>query len=216
MRTSTISFLIICCLFSCNQTIIVKETGNTLIKNLYPNGIIKEIISLNSHDIKNGESFYFDEKGKMDSSVTFLNGKRNGIKNKYFSADGIYQSQYINDTIVCKKIYDSLGVLAYVDPLDVNQFAPIEAKLSNGKNYVVYNESDTLLLLNDSNIPALNTGIETIGATLNRLKSNENNIVFTTAHCKKMSEVNIIYSLYSQIGGPIIRRDTISFSEKEQ
>jgi hypothetical protein len=219
MRTSTIYFLIICCLFSCNQPPIVKETGNTIVKNLYPNGIIKEIISLNKDSVRNGESFYFDENGKMDSSVTFLNGKYNGIKNKYFSEYGIYEYDYINDTAVSKKIYDTLGVLVSIEPLDISKFPPLIAVLSNNKNYVVRNETDTLLLQNDYDIPAFNTAITSIGATFKRLKSNGNDLVFTTSRCSKMGSVTIMFSLYSNIddekNNNSLRRDTVSFPIKE-
>jgi antitoxin component YwqK of YwqJK toxin-antitoxin module len=62
----------------------------------YPNGSLKTVTTF-VNDVMNGEYKYFDSKGKMQISGTYVNGKKNG---QWVSSGGRKIEQYSNDKVL--------------------------------------------------------------------------------------------------------------------
>jgi antitoxin component YwqK of YwqJK toxin-antitoxin module len=62
----------------------------------YPNGSLKNVMTF-VEDVMNGEYKYFDSKGKLQISGTYLNGKKNG---QWVLSGGRKIEQYSNDKVL--------------------------------------------------------------------------------------------------------------------
>jgi hypothetical protein len=71
-----------------------KKTGRWY--TFYPNGSLKTVVTFND-DVMNGEFKYFNTKGNLETSGTYLNGKKNG---QWVSSGGRKIEQYSNDKVL--------------------------------------------------------------------------------------------------------------------
>jgi hypothetical protein len=71
-----------------------KKTGRWY--TFYPNGSLKNVVTF-VDDVMNGEFKYFNTKGSLETSGTYLNGKKNG---QWVSSGGRKIEQYSNDKVL--------------------------------------------------------------------------------------------------------------------
>lgn len=168
-----------------------------MIKNYYDNGKLKDSINLNADSLKNGKSFYFDNEGDLDSTITFLNGKRSGLKSKFFGINGVYTYKYINDTLVEERNYDTLNKLIYIAPLNVKSLPKTAFSLLSNLAYLDKMKGDTILLLTPG-LPAFNRGLNIIGATFRNLKEENLYEIRTTKQIDSLRKVIILVKIYQR------------------
>jgi len=168
-----------------------------VIKSYYDNGKLKDSITLNTDSLKNGKCFYFDDEGDLDSTVTFLNGKRNGLKSKFFGEYGVYTYNYINDTLFEERNYDTLNRLIYIAPLDVNNLPKTTYKLLSNSASVDKIKGDTISLITPG-LPSFNRGLNIIGATFRNLKEENTYEIRTTKQIDSSKNVFILVKIYDR------------------
>ena len=169
-----------------------------MIKSYYDNGKLKDSITLNADSLKNGKCFYFDNEGDLDSTVTFLNGKHNGLKSKFFGEYGVYTYNYINDTLVEERNYDTLNRLVYVAPLDVKGLPKTTYTLLSTSTSIDKIKGDTILLINPG-LPSFNRGLNITGATFRNLKEENTFEIRTTKQIDSSKNVIILINIYDRL-----------------
>ena len=124
----------------------------------------KEKTIAKPYGFKNGESLFYADDGKLDSSVSLKNGKLNGLTKVYYSDDDIFYFEYKNDSLVSHRIYDSTHKLKYESPLNLNPIPKTTFHFSSGRNYYDTSKSDTLRINQD--VPYMNQWVYFPGATV--------------------------------------------------
>ena len=110
----TLSFLIFGSVaFGQTETYVLKK------ENINKKG--KQKISVDKSGIKNGVSEYYNTKGKLDSTVTYKDGKLNGLKTFFYTEDDIFYSDYVNDSLIRQRILSKSGLVKYESPYDTSQ-----------------------------------------------------------------------------------------------
>ncbi len=148
--------------------------------------------------VKNGECFYFDEDGNIDSSVTFLNGKLDGVRKLYHLSYGTYTYEYKNGLLSKYKFYDTLDILRYESPLNLKSIAKTTYKFKSNRNYFDQDKIDTITIINDG-LPYYNRGISIIGALFSRYNE-ESYIIKTSKHFKDLKEIKIKVEIFQHLG----------------
>ena len=187
MRRLTFIFLIFLCGISCNHT---KNGDCNFIKTeFYPTGKIRDILSLDSREIKNGQSFFFNEYGFLDSSLTFSNGTLEGLKKIYYDNEtDVYE--YKNGSLIKHFVYDSLNVLKYETPLDIKKVGITHIAFSNHRNYFDTSKVDTFTITTEG-LPAYNRGLMVAGATIERVKNDSTFTLKINSYLKASKKVKI-------------------------
>ena len=185
----------IACFISCTDLKPVNK--NFITKKLYSSGKIQAILSLNSDSLKNGESFYLDENGYLDSSVEYINGKRNGFLNKYYDI-GIYSYEFRNDTLIKERYYDSLNQLLVETPIDIKKVGRTKIKFTGNHNYFDPTKVDTLEIFNEG-LPPGNRSLSVIGAIIEHINDNTFTIR-TSKEFKDLKEVILKISIRQNLG----------------
>lgn len=193
MKLRLTAIVYIFCLTNCNQADIrvIKK------KTFYANGKIKNVLSLTPDSIKDGECIYFDEYENKDSSVTFSNGILDGLKQVY-SKYGHYTDVYKNGILINHKEYDSLNVLKYETPLNINNLSKTTYKFASNRTYLDKNKTDTLVIINES-VPTYNRGIEIVGP-LSQPLGDDSFIIGATNHFHDFKILKIFVKLYQHTG----------------
>ena len=141
-----------------------SQTKDSSASNYYPSGQVKERGELNKSGFKNGEFIYYAANGNIDSSITFKNGKLNGLKKIYYSQDDIFYFDYHNNKLVDHKIYDSAGNLKYHSPLKKRNIPKTKYYFKSSRNYYDHNKLDTLIISEE--VPYMNQNVYFPGATV--------------------------------------------------
>ncbi len=139
-------FLFSFLLISCNRH--KRSECNFIRTNFYSTGKVQLILSLNSDSIKNGECFYFNEFGFLDSSVNFSNGILQGLKRRYYD-NQTDTYEYQNGNLVSYCVYDSLNYLKYKTPLDFKKVGKPQLTFLNHRNYAQQDCWDTFTIKTD-------------------------------------------------------------------
>jgi len=165
MRPLLLFILLILGLTNCNQS---KENDSNVIKTVFhETGKIKTILSLNSKGNQNGQSFYFNEYGFLDSTVTFSNGIIDGIKKIFYDAQ-IDTYEYEKGNLLSHSVYDSLNKLLYKTPLDITKVGKTQIRFFSNHNYIDQSKIDTFTITNEG-LPPYNRQLEVSGAIIERL-----------------------------------------------
>jgi hypothetical protein len=180
-------FLLTLGLTNCRQS---KNCNcNTIKTEFYPTGKIKNIISLNSDNLKDGESFHFNEYGLLDSSLTFSNGTLDGFKKIYYDNEtDVYE--YKNGSLIKHFVYDSLNVLKYETPLDIKKIGITHIAFSNHRNYFDTSKVDTFTITTEG-LPAYNRGLMVSGATIEHVKNDSTFTLKINSYLKVSKKVKI-------------------------
>lgn len=168
-----------------------------MLKSYYDDGKLKDSITLNADSLKNGKCFYFDNAGNLDSTVTFLNGKHNGLKSKFFGENGVYTYDYVNDTLIEEKDYDSLKRIIYIAPLDVNNLPKTTYSLLSHSTSIDKIKGDTISIINPG-LPSFNREFNITGATLRDLKAANTYEIRTTKQINYLKKVFILVQIYER------------------
>ena len=140
------------------------QTNDSLIKRYYSSGQLKSTGRLTSKGLKDGEFIYYSKEGKIDSSITFKNGRLDGLKVIYYSPDDIFNFSYQNNQLQSHTIYDSTNHLKYKSPLNIDNIPKTTFHFTSGRNFYKSGSTDTLLINHD--VPFLNQNIYFPGATV--------------------------------------------------
>ena len=179
-------FIIFFCMASCKQSI--KDDCNRIKTEFYSTGKIQDILSLNNKNLKNGECFYFNKNGFLDSSVTFSDGILQGMKRDFYN-DGSGIDKYDNGSLISHSVYDSSNILIYKTPLDIKTVGKTQIKFFSNRNYVDQNKIDTFSISN-AGLPYYNRGISVIGAIIKAVGDTTFSIR-TTKHSKELNQIII-------------------------
>jgi len=139
------------------------QTTDSLTKSYYSSGQLKSIGRFTNKGLKNGEFIYYSEEGKIDSSITFKNGRLNGLKIIYYFDDDIFHFNYQNNKLLSHTIYDSTNQLKYKSPLDIHNIPKTTFHFTSGRTFYKRGSIDTLLINQD--VPCMNQNIYFPGAT---------------------------------------------------
>src|SRR6185312_8223913 len=187
MTRLTLIYIIYFSLTSCNQS---KEFDCNFIKTeFYPTGKIQDILSLNEKNIKNGECFYFNEYGFLDSSVTFSNGTLKGLKRIYY-VNETDTYEYDNGNLISHCIYDSLNALKYKTPLDIKKIGITHIAFSNQRNYFDTSKIDTFTITTEG-LPLYNRGLTVSGATIEHGKNDSTFTIRINHHFKVSKQIKL-------------------------
>ena len=212
MKTLLLYIALLSILTQCGQ----KQSGkNFIVKNYYNNGEIKDSLTFNAGTLKDGKCFYYDDHGNLDSIVTFLNGKRNGLKSKYFGEYGIHTYNYKNDSLIEERNYDTLNNLTYVAPLNVKKLPKTYFRLLSNRTFLTQKNTDTIELIN-LDLPPFNRGITILGATFRDLKKANTYEIRATADSKFTKSIDILIKIFEKYNEQQIptRIDTLRISLK--
>ena len=196
MKLSFIYIILVFGLTNCNHS--TKSDKNIIQTNFYSTAKVKSIISLNSDSVKNGECFYFDEDGYIDSSVTFLNGTLDGLRKLYYADYGIYTYEYKKGLLSKSKFYDTLNILRYETPLDLKSIAKMTYNFSSNRSYFDQDKVDTITIITKG-LPYYNRGISIIGALFTRNDA-ESYIIKTSKHSNDLKEIKIKVEIFQHLG----------------
>jgi|GEM_PF-2876297 len=158
-------FILTLGLTNCQQS--KSGNYNTIKTEFYSTGKIKSIVSLNSDNINNGECFYFNEYGFLDSSETFSNGILQGVKRIFYDNETDTYN-YNNGTLISHSVYDSLNHLLYKTPIDINKVGKTQIIFLSGRNYFDQDKRDTLTITNEG-LPPYNRSFSVTGAIIEPL-----------------------------------------------
>jgi hypothetical protein len=187
MTRLTIIFLIFICGTSCNHS--KKDDCNFIKTEFYSTGKIRDILSINSRGIKNGESFYFNEYGFLDSSLTFSNGTLDGLKKIYYDNEtDVYN--YKNGSLIKHFVYDSINFLKYETPLDIKKIGITHIAFSNHRKYFDTSKVDTFTITTEG-LPSYNRGLMVTGATIERVKNDSTFTLRINSYLKTSKKVKI-------------------------
>lgn len=165
MTRLTLICIIYFSLTSCNQS--KKDNCNFIKTQFYPTGKIQNILSLKSDTIKNGECFYFNEYGFLDSSVTFSNNILQGLKRIYYDNE-TDTYDYSNGRLISHCVYDSLNDLVYKTPLDINKVGKTQINFFSKRIYFDQDKKDTFTITNEG-LPPYNRSLSVTGAIIEHL-----------------------------------------------
>lgn len=165
MTRFTLISIIYFFLTSCNQS--KKDDCNFIKTQFYSTGKIQYIFSLKSDTIKNGECFYFNEYGFLDSSMTFSNGILQGLKRIYYDNETDTYN-YNNGRLISHCVYDSLNNLVYKTPLDINKVGKTQIIFFSKRNYFGQDMKDTFTITNEG-LPPYNRRLSVTGAIIEHL-----------------------------------------------
>ena len=140
------------------------QTKDRLVTTYYPTGQVKLKGKLNKVGLKNGEFIYYAPDGSIDSSITFKNGKLDGLKKIYYYANDIFYFDYQDGKFLSHKIYDSSKQLKYESPLDIKHFPKTTFQFASGRQYFSHGKTDTLTINQD--VPYMNQNVYFPGATV--------------------------------------------------
>ena len=185
MRPLLLLFLLTLSLTNCNLS--TEKDCNVIKTDFYETGKLKRILSLNPKGFKNGESFYFNEYGFLDSSVTFRNDILDGIKKIFYDAE-IYTYQYDKGNLLSHSVYDSLNMLLYKTPLDINKVGKTQIKFFSNRNYIDQSKIDTFTITNEG-LPPYNRRLEVSGAIIEHLHDK----TFTIRTSKHFADLKQIF-----------------------
>jgi hypothetical protein len=187
MTRLTIIFLIFLCGTSCNHS---KNGDCNFIKTeFYPTGKIRYILSIDSRGIKNGQSFFFNEYGFLDSSLTFSNGTLEGLKKIYYDNEtDVYE--YKKGSLIKHFVYDSLNVLKYETPLDIKKIGVTHIAFSNHRNYFDTSKVDTFTITTEG-LPFYNRGLIVTGANIERVQNDSTFTLRISSNSKGSKKVKI-------------------------
>ena len=191
MTRLTLICIIYLSLTSCNQS--EKDNCNFIKTQFYSTGKIQSILSLKNDTIKNGECFYFNEYGFLDSSVIFSNDIRHGLKRIYFDNE-TDKYDYNNGNLISYCKYDSLNNLVYKTPLDLNKVGKTQIIFFSKQNYFDQHKMDTLTITNEG-LPTYNRGISVTGAIIAPL----NDTTFTLRSTKHHGDLKSVIIKVSAI-----------------
>ena len=158
MRQSLIYIILLFSLLNCNRSI--NKKSNIILKTYYSPEKIKDITSLNSDSLKNGECFYFNEDGSLDSNVTYSNGRLNGLRSLYYPHVGIFTYEYHNDWLSKFRRYDTMNLLIYETPINLKQISKPTYEFKSKRNYFDQDKIDTIRIITKG-LPPVNRGIST-------------------------------------------------------
>ena len=192
MRYCLTLIAILCFFTQCKDN---QSDKNIIVENYYTNGKKKDSITLNADKQKNGKCFYYDNDGGLDSTVTFKNGRRNGLKNKYFGEYGVYTYNFFNDSLIEERIYDTLNRLMYIAPLDVKSLPKTTFRLFSKRLYFDQDKGDTILIIN-SKLPPFNRGISVSGALFRDLKEQNSYVLTTSKHYDSLKQIIIKIKIF--------------------
>ena len=141
---------------------------NTIKTEFYSTGKIKNIVSLNSENFKNGECFYFNEYGFLDSSMTFSNGILQGLKRIFYENEtDIFK--YNKGRLISFSVYDSSNVLEYQTPLNIAKVGKTVLKFFSNRDYFDRNKEDTFTISN-AGLPLANRRFSVQGGAIEHLR----------------------------------------------
>jgi hypothetical protein len=188
LLTSSIGFFIFLIIISCITKINSEPPRHILKEKYYQSGKIKAIIAYNNMGLKDSISSFYNESGKLDSSIEYSNGKLNGrstYHNDYRTIIKIYK----DNSLICFSAYD-FDDLAYQYPLDTNLFKESKIRLLSGRNYFDKTKSDTLLLVL-SGIPRENRMLSIYGGAFIRLSDT----TWAIRNSDKLNKDSVIISI---------------------
>ncbi|MES2138244.1 MAG: hypothetical protein V4511_00945 [Bacteroidota bacterium] len=174
MKTYLLLVIIAIIEFSCGQTqinnkktISKNEKNPILLKQFYPNGILKATIEANADSVQNGMTVWYDSTGKKSTEEFFLNGKRNGILTAFYeNGKTHYEEEYLNDKMVKSKWYDVDGSILSLNPLDIMKIGKMMVVISNGKrDYFIKGKVDTINIY-AAGLPPYNYVVSVNNATI--------------------------------------------------
>ena len=187
MTRLTFIFLIFLCSTSCNNS--KKADCNFIKTEFYSTGKIRDILSLDSHGVKNGLSFYFNGYGFLDSSLTFSNGILEGLKKIYYDNEtDVFE--YKNGNLIKRFIYDSLNNLKYETPLDIKKIGITHVAFSNHRNYFDTSKVDTFTITTEG-LPLYNRGMTVSGATIQHGKNDSTFTIKINNHFKVSKQIKL-------------------------
>ncbi len=157
-------FILIAIIISLNN---FAQTAGSFPTTYYSSGQLKSIGRLNNKGLKDGEFIYCSEDGKIDSSITFKNGRLDGLKIIYYFEDDIFYFNYQNNKLQSHKIYDSKNRLKYKSPLDIQAIPKTNFYFKSGRNFYKSGSIDTLVI--NQTVPFMNQNIYFPGATIHSI-----------------------------------------------
>lgn len=131
----------------------------------------KQIISYNSKRLKDGVSKFYNAAGKLDSTVTFKNNVREGLKTFFYTENDIVLFVYKNNRVIKHTIIDSNNNIKYASPLDISKIGKTTFRFSSGRDYFSSDQNDTIFIKTDD-VPPMNFNIYFPGATVIKIDNN--------------------------------------------
>lgn len=182
---------------SCFRRERTNTTNHILKKTNYLSGKVRHIISFSSNNILDSTSVFYNETGTIDSTVNYLNGKRNGAK-YFFYNDTTIIDDFHNDTLEKHSIYDSAHVLIYQCPINLESVSKTKFWFSSGRNYFDQSKTDTINIINKG-LPFFNKGIGFKGVNYIRI-TDSSYAIKKSPKLNDLKELKIFVQVYQSMG----------------